>query len=77
MDDAAVDTDLNIVDFGRGLTVAQKEKIVPVATVDPELIAKAQRAYRNYGKENAELDSGTDSRPTPCTVYEHKDFPGQ
>lgn len=76
-DDAAVDEDLIVVDFGRGLTDAQKEKLVAVATVESELIAKAQKAFKYYGRADADESSEPDTLPTPCTVYEHKDFPGK
>lgn len=77
MDDAAVDQDLDVVDFTRGLTDAQKEKLVPVETVPCELIEAARKAYKNYGKSESEGIVDSDPLPTPCTVYEHKDFPGE
>lgn len=76
MDDAAVDADLDIVDFNRGLTDAQREKLVSVGTVEAELIARAQKAYKFYGEDSMEEASDSGPLPTPCTVYEHKDFPG-
>ncbi|KAH7390328.1 hypothetical protein BKA64DRAFT_710882 [Cadophora sp. MPI-SDFR-AT-0126] len=76
MDDEAVDADLDIVDFNRGLTDVQKEKLVAVGTVESKLIAKAQKVFKFYGKDNTEDPSGPDPLPTPCTIYEHKDFPG-
>lgn len=76
MDDAAVDQDLDIVDFSRGLTDAQKEKIVAVDSVSSELIASAHKAFKDYGKEAADDAEDAGTLPTPCTIYEHKDFPG-
>ncbi|KAJ5035128.1 uncharacterized protein L3040_008388 [Drepanopeziza brunnea f. sp. 'multigermtubi'] len=79
MDDAAVDGDLDVVDFQRGLTEAQREKLVPVDTVPSELIAAARKAFRGACREeNAGpvADEMADADPAPCTIYEHKDFPG-
>ncbi|KAF4629995.1 hypothetical protein G7Y89_g8145 [Cudoniella acicularis] len=75
MSDAAVDEDLEVVDFKRGLTDTQKERIIPVDAVSSDLIAVAQSAFRN-------CDGGyvngpeKDIKPNPCTVYEHQAFPG-
>lgn len=68
MSDAAVSDDLEIVDFSRGLTPEQKEKMSPVGTVPSELIAKAQKDFAG-----AEYDPG---HPEACTIYEHSGFPG-
>jgi hypothetical protein len=74
MDDAAVDEDLEIVDFSRGLTEAQKDRIVPVDTVPSELINSARKAFNGPTTNGEALASET--IPDPCTVYEHKDFDG-
>ncbi|KAK6611837.1 alkylated DNA repair protein AlkB [Botrytis cinerea] len=70
MSDAAVTDDLEIVDFTRGLTPEQQEKLTPVGIVPSELIAKAQKDFMNTG---AEYNSG---HPAACTIYEHSGFPG-
>ncbi|PQE14641.1 hypothetical protein CJF31_00007710 [Rutstroemia sp. NJR-2017a BVV2] len=70
MSDADVNTDLEIVDFNRGLSPEQKEKLHPVGVVPSELIAQAQREFKNSTSED---DS---SLPEPCTIYEHSGFPG-
>jgi alkylated DNA repair protein alkB family protein 1 len=76
MDDATVDSDLDIVDFRRGFTPSQKEKIVPVATVPSELINSAREAFIYYGQNaNGEVEH-SEMMPDACTVYEHKDFDG-
>lgn len=73
-DNASVDTDLNIVDFRRGLTPEQTKSIVPVATITSETIIAAERAFRSTN--GVDLVGG-DTRILPsCTIYEHKDFPG-
>jgi alkylated DNA repair protein alkB family protein 1 len=80
MEDAELDQDLEIVDFTRGLTDAQKERIVPVGTVTSSTIAAAQEAFVKFGSESA---NGRETKPRPCalpeecTVYEHKNFDGQ
>lgn len=70
MSDAAVTDDLEIVDFTRGLTPEQQDKLTPVGIVPSELIAKAQKDFMNTG---AEYNSG---HPAACTIYEHSGFPG-
>lgn len=70
MSDAGVNTDLEIVDFKRGLSLEQKEKLQPVGVVPSELIDQAQREFRNSSSED---DSDL---PEPCTIYEHSGFPG-
>ncbi|PBP15576.1 Clavaminate synthase-like protein [Diplocarpon rosae] len=74
MDDAAVDQDLDVVDFERGLTDAQREKLCPVDSVPSELIASARAAFTSSGQHT--MDETLMSDPTPCTIYEHRDFPG-
>ncbi len=76
MDDTAVDLDLDVVDFTRGLTDAQMEKLVPVGSVPSGLIETAQKAYRRHGKNDSEDIPRSGPLPTSCTVYEHTDFPG-
>ncbi|KAI9641693.1 hypothetical protein NHQ30_009549 [Ciborinia camelliae] len=71
MSDAAVNDDLEIVDFNRGLTPEQQEKMSPVGIVPSELIAQAQKEFMNTG---AEYDSGY---PEACTIYEHSGFPAK
>lgn len=70
MSDAAVHDDLEIVDFTRGLTPEQQEKLSPVGIVPSELIAKAQKEFMNT---EAEDEPGF---PAACTIYEHSGFPG-
>jgi hypothetical protein len=78
MDDASVDGDMDVVDFRRGLTAEQQERIVPVDKVSSETIAAARKAFmetsscRELGKF-PEIDK----LPPSCTVYEHKDFDGK
>ena len=76
MDDAAVDADLEIVDFKRGLTETQKEKLVPVDTVPSVLIDSARKAFKYYGQAESDEVSRSGTMPDACTVYEHKDFDG-
>ncbi|KAB8296387.1 hypothetical protein EYC80_009137 [Monilinia laxa] len=70
MSDAAVNDDLEIVDFNRGLTPEQQEKMSPVGIVPSELIAKAQKDFMNPGFEYDPVF------PEACTIYEHSGFPG-
>ena len=75
MKDEAVDDDLDIVDFRRGLTTTQKEKLVPIASVPNETISEARKVFKQQA--GPRLGSIADSEETPaCTVYEHKDFDG-
>jgi alkylated DNA repair protein alkB family protein 1 len=72
-DNISIDTDLNIVDFRRGLTPAQERSIVPVDTVSSEIIAEAEKAFKSTnGEELGDIKAS----PPSCTIYEHKDFPG-
>ncbi|KAF7865434.1 hypothetical protein EAF04_006409 [Stromatinia cepivora] len=70
MSDAAVNDDLEIVDFNRGLTSKQQKTLSPVGIVPSELIAEAQKEFMNAG---AEYNPGL---PAACTIYEHSGFPG-
>jgi len=76
MSDAAVDEDLDVVDFSRGLTAAQTEKIFPVDTVPSELIKDAWDTFKRSEQHTHEEATDPLDMPTPCTIYEHKDFPG-
>ena len=77
MSDAAVDEDLEVVDFKRGLTDVQKERIVPVDIVKSDMIVSAQKAFRASSGKGEEDDVALETEPEPCTIYEHQDFPGQ
>jgi alkylated DNA repair protein alkB family protein 1 len=79
MDDAAIDNDLAIVDFTRGLSGNQKERIVPVEEISSGLIVSAMKAFNAQNRADGEAVKGGDEdhTPNPCTVYEHKDFPGR
>jgi alkylated DNA repair protein alkB family protein 1 len=76
MSDAAVDDDVQVVDFKRGLTDAQKERIILIDTLPSDVIAKAQKAFGGMGEKDLFRDGETFESPAPCTVYEHQDFPG-
>lgn len=77
MDDASVDNDLEIVDFRRGLTPTQKERIVPVDTVSSELIDAARKTFRCSAQETDGTIEALQAMPDACTVYEYKDFDGR
>lgn len=76
MEDAAVDADLEVLDFARGLTDEQKERLVAVDTVSSELIDSAWRAFKSDGKQDVVNYGDSHKLPESCTIYEHKDFPG-
>ncbi|KAG9231352.1 hypothetical protein BJ875DRAFT_122793 [Amylocarpus encephaloides] len=76
MTDDAVDEDLDIVDFRRGLTDEQKERIVPVAMIPCELIQEAQEAFKEMTETGPVIDDASGQKPEACTVYEHQGFPG-
>jgi alkylated DNA repair protein alkB family protein 1 len=77
MSDVDIDQDLEIVDFRRGLSEVQKERIVPVGTVSSECIRKAVDAFKE-GYENGDCgEEESSALPNACTIYEHKDFDGQ
>ncbi|KAL3419186.1 alkylated DNA repair protein AlkB [Phlyctema vagabunda] len=73
MDDKDVENDLEVLDFNRGLSDEQREKLVEVGIVKSEIIAEAQAAFKEVGDE--EVAETADPVPS-CIVYEHKDFPG-
>jgi hypothetical protein len=80
LEDSALDKDLEIVDFKRGLSDIQKKKIVPVEIIPASLIAQAQELFTGSTYQDPIQERrGADSTPIPeqCTVYEHKDFVGQ
>lgn len=77
MNNLAVDNDLDIIDFRRGLSDVQKLKLVPVGTVSTEAIAAAATAFKHHGQNaEKELQELIDV-PAPCTIYEHKEFDGK
>lgn len=80
MDDSSIDSDPNIVDFARGLTNEQTKRIVPCEIVPSDVIAEAQREFvKSHWNESwgvDDLDIYLLPEPTPCTVYNHLDFPG-
>jgi alkylated DNA repair protein alkB family protein 1 len=76
MEDAAVDQDFDVLDFSRGLTDVQKEKLFVVDTVPSELIDSAWKIFKGDEKEDVASIEESVQLPDPCTVYEHKDFPG-
>lgn len=73
LDNASIDADINIVDFRRGLSPEQQERILPVDTVSSQVIVAAERAFR---VANGEHRAVKDTAPASCTIYEHKDFQG-
>jgi alkylated DNA repair protein alkB family protein 1 len=77
MESAAINTDPEIIDFKRGLTEEQKERIVPVETVPSELMASAAETFRRQRTSSSGEIWEPKSAPPASTVYEHKDFPGQ
>lgn len=76
MDDASVDGDLNVVDFRRGLTSEQREKLFAVDSVSSDIICSAQKNFRECKKGLAWGAIEVESPPDACTIYEHKDFGG-
>lgn len=77
MEDKAVDQDLDVLDFARGLAEAQTKKLVAIDTVSSELIDSAWKAFKNDGERIVVADEEESaSLPEHCTIYEHKDFPG-
>lgn len=77
MSDAAVDQDLDVVDFHRGLSDAQKDRIFPADTIPSVLIEKARRAFKLGQSRDGEVENENVQLPEACTIYEHKDFPGE
>ncbi len=71
-----MNNDLDVLDFKRGLTPAQKEKLFAVDTVSFELIDSACKAFKGDATDEAAHDEDSTSSPEPCIIYEHKDFPG-
>ena len=76
MDDASVDNDFDVVDFKRGLTPLQKESIVPVDRVSPELMVTARNAFQHSSQDADGETKISGAMPEACTVYEHKNFDG-
>lgn len=75
MTDPAVDDDLEVVDFKRGLTDAQKQRIVPVDTISSDLIDEARKSFEKGHTGTNKLPQ-VKTKPEACTVFEHQDFPG-
>lgn len=76
MEDVELDQDLEIVDFRRGLTDDQKEKLVPVGVVSSSNIAAAQQVFMESDLDGQGAKGMPASMPEACTVYEHKEFDG-
>lgn len=76
MEDADLDEDLEIVDFRRGLSDVQKEKIVPVGIVSSSTIAAAQQVFRGSDPNGQGANGLPANMPEACMVYEHKEFDG-
>ncbi|KAH8816915.1 hypothetical protein F5884DRAFT_777894 [Xylogone sp. PMI_703] len=76
MSDEEIDADPEIIDFSRGLSPSQKEKLRPVRTVSKEAIAVAQKAFKFHGREAKEMSEDEINQIRDCTVYEHVDFHG-
>ena len=76
MEDAAVDADLEVLDFARDLTDEQKERLVAVDMVSSELIDSAWNAFKSEKKQDVIEYGDSHKLPESCTIYEHKDFPG-
>jgi alkylated DNA repair protein alkB family protein 1 len=75
MSNGSVDSDLSVVDFKRGLTEQQKRRILPVDRFESALIQDALIAFKQangFASEERASDG-----PPACTIYEHKDFPGE
>jgi alkylated DNA repair protein alkB family protein 1 len=77
MSDVDIDQDLEIVDFRRGLSGEQKDRIVPVGTVSSECIRKAVDAFKDGYEDGESGEEESSALPNACTIYEHKDFDGQ
>lgn len=75
MTDSAVDDDFEVVDFKRGLTDVQKQKIVPVDSVSSDLINEARKVFEKGHTGTNKLPQ-VKTEPKACTVFEHQDFPG-
>ena len=74
MEEEALLSDLEIVDFQRGLSNTQKKSIKPVAVVSSEMIEAAQDAFKAEWTQDCSETAITP--PDLCTIYEHVDFPG-
>ena len=69
--------DLEVLDFNRGLTRAQQEKLVAVDAVPSELIDSAWKSFKGDGGKEVTNDEESIKSPLKhCTIYEHTDFPG-
>lgn len=77
MSDTFVDQDLDVVDFRRGLTASQKERIFPADVVPSELIQEARLALKYSGQDVGGKGVEAGEILEACTIYEHKDFPGE
>lgn len=77
IDGSAIDNDLEVVDFTRGLSDTQKAKITPVGTVSSETITAATMAFRRCGQVVEGESDGVVDAPKSCTIYEHKEFNGR
>jgi alkylated DNA repair protein alkB family protein 1 len=69
--------DLEVVDFGRGLSEEQKKVLLPVGKISAEAIGKACTAFRDFGKDAVSSEDKPAVVATEAIVYEHQEFPGK
>jgi hypothetical protein len=76
-----VDSNLQVIDFDRGLSEDQLQKLHAVATIPASTINDACAAFDDDAipaSARKEVNRTDDSLPVSiCTVYEHADFPGE
>jgi alkylated DNA repair protein alkB homolog 1 len=77
MNDSKIVEDLEIVDFRRGLSEAQRAKIVPVATIPSQTIAAAAMAFKSHPRNLDKKPRELLNVPKHCTVYEYRGFNGK
>ena len=73
MSDADVDKNLEVVDFKRGRTKDQLEKLHSTEEVSAEAIEVASREFLGIEKDR----DYPYTQVKPCTIYTHVDFPGK
>ena len=78
MSDADVNSDLDVIDFSRGLSPEQRSKVQIVESVATHIMEAASREFlQSEYDDEEEHEESLDSESSVCSVYSHADFPGK
>jgi alkylated DNA repair protein alkB family protein 1 len=76
MNGSDIDKDVEIIDFKRGLSDSQKARFIVVDTIPSETVAAAGMTFKSHGQDMGREPQQLVEVPSPCTIYEHKEFNG-